>query len=495
MSDYYRQLNFYIDATVPEWYIESEDGAALLAANVKSISFGELVRASFQLTNGEPVFNSSGVLQNPWTAFAGSEAVSEVVIDNNFNWWDDCHLHTAITAGTAIATIEIDNLAAVPRALGSIRLSASDIVHYNAYTKQGNTYTFTLADESFDTASFTPAAGYAAGAAVRIIEMPVIVSAENAGIPATGYFAGTLDAANPVYEALIEGNSSISGTQLELSIFVSGRAVFRSRVIFDCLSALNPGEGTDYLRPNVWAAADSRYIQFANLSTTATALPAGSSPTATVTVTGEAVNIDFGIPEPEQLSGSYIEFSAVDASGNYTLAGTTTVPYAVLTNAGNFYPVEKGSVTVDTVNNTVTLDVTPYLAYDGAASFSGTWRLYFAAGSIQAGDAIETLTGTAITPQHGAVFRKTLAASDAFTISTASLTASKQVTFELHLVQPSTAVSFTLPNTLLWPDLEHFASGNTPPAMSTANTLYCIVIRWDGSDLLANLAYSKAVSA
>ena len=142
---------------------------------------------------------------------------------------------------------------------------------------------------------------------------------------------------------------------------------------------------------------------------------------------------------------------------------------------------------------TVTINVAPYLAYDGAASFSGTWRLYFAAGSIQAGDEIVTLAGTAITPQHGTVYKKTLAVSDAFTISTASLTASKQVTFELHLIQPSTAVSFTLPNTLIWADGDAFASANTAPDMSTADTEYCIVIRWDGSNLLANLAYKKAV--
>ena len=194
------------------------------------------------------------------------------------------------------------------------------------------------------------------------------------------------------------------------------------------------------------------------------------------------------------VEGSFITFSSV-TNNTVTIPGTTTVPYAVLTNAGNFYPVEKGSVTVDTVNNTVTLDVTPYLAYDNVQTFSGTWRLYFAAGTVQAGDEIATLTGTAITPQHGAVFKKTLAASDAFTIDTSGLTASKQVTFELHLIQPSTAVTFTLPNTLLWPDLDYFSSGNPPPAMSDDDTLYCIVIRWDGADLIANLAYSKEVSA
>ena len=79
------------------------------------------------------------------------------------------------------------------------------------------------------------------------------------------------------------------------------------------------------------------------------------------------------------INGSYIEFSAVDGSGNYTMQDDATIPAAVLTSAGNLYPVEKRSITVDTVNHTVTFNVAPYLAYDNAASFSGTWRLYLAA--------------------------------------------------------------------------------------------------------------------
>ena len=202
-------------------------------------------------------------------------------------------------------------------------------------------------------------------------------------------------------------------------------------------------------------------------------------------------NTDTGVKA--ELSGSYLTFSSV-TNNTVTFAGTTTVPFAVLTNAGHFYPIEKGSLTVDTVNNTCTVDVTPYLAYDNVQTFSGTWRVYFSAGSSDPGDDIATLTGAAVTPKHGAVYVHTLAADDAFTIDSTGLSANKQVTFELHLVQPSTAVSFTLPNTLLWADsFGDFASENPPPAMSTADTLYCIVIRWDGSDLLANLAYKKAV--
>jgi hypothetical protein len=221
--------------------------------------------------------------------------------------------------------------------------------------------------------------------------------------------------------------------------------------------------------------------------------PAGFSPYIGENGNWIDKNGDTGVKA--EISGSYIEFSAVDASGNYTLAGTTTAPYAVLTNAGHFYPLEKGSVTVHTMLNTTTVNVAPYLAYDGAASFSGTWRLYFAAGSIEAGDEIETLSTTAITPQHGAVFRKTLAASDAFTIDTSGLTATQKLAFELWVIQPSTAVAFTLPNTIIWGNGYDFDSSNPPPDMSTANKLYCIVFRWDGSDLLANLAYTKTVSA
>lgn len=79
-----------------------------------------------------------------------------------------------------------------------------------------------------------------------------------------------------------------------------------------------------------------------------------------------------------EVSGSYITFNSV-TSNQITLSGTETLPVAVLTNAGHLYPVEKGSLTVDTVNDTFTLDVTPYLAYDDVPSFSGTWRLYLAA--------------------------------------------------------------------------------------------------------------------
>ena len=58
---------------------------------------------------------------------------------------------------------------------------------------------------------------------------------------------------------------------------------------------------------------------------------------------------------------------------------TGNIPVGVMTNSGNYYPVEKGSLTIS--GGVATLDVTPYLAYDNAASFSGTWSAYFATGT------------------------------------------------------------------------------------------------------------------
>ena len=114
--------------------------------------------------------------------------------------------------------------------------------------------------------------------------------------------------------------------------------------------------------------------------------------------------------------------------------------------------------------------------------------------ALPAVPAITALTGTTVAPVHGAVYRHTLAASDAFAIPTTGLTASEQLTFELHLIQPATAVAFTLPAGVMWADGDAFASGNHAPEMSTANTEYCLVFRWDGANLLGNLAYSKVVA-
>lgn len=52
------------------------------------------------------------------------------------------------------------------------------------------------------------------------------------------------------------------------------------------------------------------------------------------------------------------------------------------------------------------------------------------------------------------------------------MSAGRCSTFELWLVMDSTVVSFSLPDTLTWV--------GTTPNFDSANTLYALVIRWDG---------------
>ncbi|MBQ7694553.1 MAG: hypothetical protein IJI85_10275 [Clostridia bacterium] len=109
------------------------------------------------------------------------------------------------------------------------------------------------------------------------------------------------------------------------------------------------------------------------------------------------------------------------------------------------------------------------------------------------GPEIAALEGTSIALAEGKVFRHTLAAGEVFTFDASGLTATRQVTGEVHLIQPATAVSFTLPAGILWEADGAFASGTDAPDFSTGSTLYALVFRWDGTNILGNLAYTKAV--
>ena len=96
------------------------------------------------------------------------------------------------------------------------------------------------------------------------------------------------------------------------------------------------------------------------------------------------------IPVENAAVGSYEELVAETGQGTAeitevsdniaTLAGTN-VPVGVRTNSGAYYPIEKGSIIIDLLNSQIKLDVSPYLAYDNAASFAGPWTVYYAAGS------------------------------------------------------------------------------------------------------------------
>lgn len=249
-----------------ELFINTEDGeffdrGGMLAAYNPAISAGELVRCDVQLCSGVPSFNASGELLNPDTSFAGTLAAGEIIVDNNFNWYDEGTLREALTSGTEISALSVSSEAA-PRPIGTVQLDSDTVVNFCGWEKTEGGYRLTLADAEFNPAPFTPAAAFDAGAAIRIIEQPIIVSAQNDDTGRdTGRFSGLLDAANPVYESLIEGQESISACRLEFSIYLDGRAVFRARHLFDCDGAMAMTKGVAYLRSDSWREADSRYIK------------------------------------------------------------------------------------------------------------------------------------------------------------------------------------------------------------------------------------------
>ena len=249
-----------------ELFINTEDGefferGGMLAAYNPAISAGELVRCDVQLCSGVPSFNASGELLNPDTSFAGTLAAGEIIVDNNFNWYDDGTLLEALTSGTEFSALSVSSESA-PRPIGTVQLDSDTVVNFCGWEKTEGGYRLTLADAEFNPAPFTPAADFGAGTAIRIVEQPIIVSAQNDDTGRdTGRFSGLLDAANPVYESLIEGNESIPSCRLEFSIYLDGRAVFRARHLFDCDGAMAMTKGVAYLRSDSWREADSRYIK------------------------------------------------------------------------------------------------------------------------------------------------------------------------------------------------------------------------------------------
>lgn len=106
-----------------------------------------------------------------------------------------------------------------------------------------------------------------------------------------------------------------------------------------------------------------------------------------------------------------------------------------------------------------------------------------------------TLNSLSIVPKENKIYKYTLSADSELTIDTTALTASNTVDFELHLVQGATAKAVTWPNSIVWGENGVFKGSNTAPAINEANTLYAFSIRWNGSILLVNLAYSQEITA
>lgn len=119
--------------------------------------------------------------------------------------------------------------------------------------------------------------------------------------------------------------------------------------------------------------------------------------------------------------------------------------------------------------------------------------LYSMISNIDDGQKIINQSETIIAPADNKIYKHILSSNDSISILTGSFVSGYAVTFEVHLIQPSSAVSFTFSNSIQWIDSLNFNSSNSAPDFSESEKLYAIVFRWDGEDLLANLAYTKDI--
>lgn len=244
-------------------------------------------------------------------------------------------------------------------------------------------------------------------------------------------------------------------------------------------------------------------------------LDAGSEATAEVTASGEDTakefQFSFGIPQGKQgksayqawldsgntgdeqdffdsLTGAAMRhaFTASDVTSGTLSVSTYGCPVSISDDTGITYPLQFGSFTMD--GNNVVINMTANLSAIGK-EVTGTWYVNFASGGKEtpAGVSITEHTESSLAPVDGAIYRHTIVADETIELETANLTADRCATFELWLTMGDTVVSFSLPDNLVWV--------SSAPSFGDINTLYALVIRWDGSGFVANMAYSKEVTA
>ena len=86
--------------------------------------------------------------------------------------------------------------------------------------------------------------------------------------------------------------------------------------------------------------------------------------------------------------------------------------------------------------------------------------------------------------EHNTITKYTPNADDVITFDISELDVEKCSTMELWLTMPESVVSFSIPD-ITWVE---------EPSFDKENTLYAIVVRWDGEKLIANVSYSIEVN-
>lgn len=162
---------------------------------------------------------------------------------------------------------------------------------------------------------------------------------------------------------------------------------------------------------------------------------------------------------------------------NVNIGGVSTVTIGYSANS----TVMHGGANPNTAKGFCILDANGSLSIPGNITTAGKENI--------------TLNSLSIAPKENKIYKYTLSADSELTIDTTALTASNTVDFELHLIQGATPKAVTWPNSIVWGENGVFKTSNTAPAINEANTLYAFSIRWNGSIMLVNLAYSQEITA
>lgn len=179
-------------------------------------------------------------------------------------------------------------------------------------------------------------------------------------------------------------------------------------------------------------------------------------------------------------------FTSSDVTAGNLSVSTYGCPVSISDDTGITYPLQFGSFTMDGKN--VVINMMANLSAIGK-EVTGTWYVNFASGGKEtpAGVSITEHTESSFDPVDGAIYRHTIVAGETIELGTENFKADRCATFELWLTMGATVVSFSLPDNLVWI--------SSAPSFDDINTLYALVIRWDGAGFVANMAYSKEVTA
>ena len=319
-------------------------------------------------------------------------------------------------------------------------------------------------------------------------------SPASASLVSSGANTYYLDLALPVGSDGIPGSNGTDGVSPTVSVtsVTSGAVIVTSDGSGETSATiLNGSDGSDGVSPavSVTQVTSGAVIVTSDGQgeTSATILNGtdGVSPTCSVTsvtsgaviVTSDAQGEHFATILHGHLEGASEVVSALTSGAIVTTR--EAVPVALKTSAGNLYPLEKGTITIS--SGAWTIDPAAYLAYDNVSSFSGPWTVYFAGGVP---DYMPIISGGgAVVPHENQAYKVTLSSGTAIAVNSAGLTSDICVTQELWLDMPSAAVPFTL-QSFTWVD-------GAAPDFTSASTRYAVTVRWDGTEFLANLAYTK----